>query len=511
MLIKTYCSAVLGVGAIPITIEVFISQGIRFFIVGLADHAIRESQQRIESALSNTGFEWPRFRIVINLSPAHLRKAGTHFDLALAVGILAASKQLRQDRLRDYLILGELSLDGSVMPVKGVLPMVLLARDEGFKGVMVPRENKREASVVKGIKVVDVEKLTAVVAFFNGEQIDSGENEQAGAGPLVLSPPRYASDFSEVKGQASAKRAMLIAASGMHNMLMIGPPGSGKSMMARRLPGIMPPMTMEEALETTRIYSVAGKVGRQGLVSRRPFRMPHHSSSAVSIAGGGSNPVPGELSLAHNGVLFLDELPEFKRSVLELMRQPLEEGEIHISRAAYRVDYPTHFVLVTAMNPCPCGYYNHPVKECNCGPGIIKQYLSRVSGPLLDRIDLHIELIPVPFKNLSETSQVSELGSESMRKRVVRAREIQNRRFEATGTVLSNASMGAALRNEHCKLDAAGSSLLRMAMERLALSARAYDRILKVARTIADLDESEKIHPSHVAEAVNYRSLDREV
>jgi len=507
MLIKTFSSSVLGIKAIKISIEVHITQGIRFFIVGLADHAIRESQQRIESALSTNGFEWPRYRVVINLSPADIRKEGTHFDLPLAIGILAASHQVSTSRLNAYLILGELSLDGSVVPVKGVLPMVLMAREQHFKGVILPEDNRAEAEVVDGIEVVAVSDLSAVVSFLNGIPLETPEENTKLISMKV--PEVCKDDFSEVKGQVAVKRAMLIAAAGSHNLLLIGPPGSGKSMMAHRLPGIMPPMSLEESLQTTRIYSVSGRVGStSGLISTRPFRMPHHSSSNIALIGGGSTPQPGEISLAHNGVLFLDELPEFKRAVLEVMRQPLEDREIHISRAAYRVVYPSDFMLVAAMNPCPCGYYNHPEKECNCGPGRIKQYLSRISGPLLDRIDIHLEVIPVPFRQLAQKEH-SE-GSASIRKRVVRAREIQLNRFEGSKLVRCNARMGIALRNRHCALDRAGSSLIRLAMENMGFSARAYDRILKVARTIADLEESEKIHSSHLAEAINYRNLDRD-
>lgn len=508
MLIKTFSSSVQGINAIKISIEVHVTQGIRFFIVGLADNAIRESQQRIESALTNNDFEWPRFRVVINLAPADIRKEGTHFDLPLAIGILAATRQVSDNRLTDYLILGELSLDGSVMPVKGVLPMVLLAREEQFKGVIVPEDNKAEASVVDGVEVVAVSDLTGVVSFLNGMPAEAAGKAESWSGSK-RGPEGYSVDFSEVKGQVAVKRAMLIAAAGSHNIILVGAPGSGKSMMARRLPTIMPPMSLEESIQTTRIYSVSGRVSSEsGLISTRPFRMPHHSSSNIAMIGGGSSPQPGEISLAHNGVLFLDELPEFKRGVLEVMRQPLEDREIHISRAAYRVVYPSDFMLVAAMNPCPCGYYNHPEKECNCGPGRIKQYLSRISGPLLDRIDLHLEVVPVPFRQLSQKEHAE--GSAVMREQVIRAREIQYERFKGAGHVSCNASMGTALRNQHCAMDRAGASMIRLAMERLGFSARAYDRILKVARTIADLEGSERIHPSHLAEAVNYRNLDRE-
>lgn len=507
MLVKAFSSAVVGIDAIKISIEVHITQGIRFFIVGLADHSIRESQQRIEAALSNNGFEWPRYRVVINLAPADIRKEGTHFDLALAIGILAATEQVGKEGLDDYLILGELSLDGNVMPVKGILPMVLLARAEQFKGVIVPQGNVAEASVVEGIEVLAFSDLRAVVSYLNGDSRETLWTQ--GKEVSVALSKQYKLDFSEVKGQVAVKRAMLIAAAGSHNLILIGSPGSGKSMMAHRLPTIMPEMSLEESLQTTRIYSVAGRVSKdKGLIATRPFRMPHHSSSNIAMIGGGSSPQPGEISLAHNGVLFLDELPEFKRSVLEVMRQPLEDRKIHISRASYRVCYPSDFMLVAAMNPCPCGYYNHPERECNCGPGVIKRYLSRISGPLLDRIDMHLEVVPVPFRQL--TREETTENSANLRDQVIRAREIQLKRFEGNGQCGSNARMGTATRNRHCALDRAGTKLIRLAMENLGFSARAYDRILKLARTIADLDGTEQVHSSHLAEAISYRNLDRD-
>ena len=508
MLISTFSSSVHGINAKKITIEVNVSQGIRFIIVGLADNAVRESQQRIESAITNNGFEWPRFRVVINLAPADIRKEGTHFDLPLAVGILAATKQVATNLLKDFVILGELSLDGTVKPVKGVLPMTINAREQGFKGVIVPRENAGEASVVDSILVIPAADLAQVTAFLDGSLTIA---------PAVINMQsvfqekvdNYEVDFSDVRGQDTVKRALVIAAAGGHNIIMIGPPGAGKTMLAKRLPTIIPPLTLEEALNTTKIHSVAGKMDTNGaLVTLRPFRSPHHTISDIALVGGGAYPQPGEISLAHNGVLFLDELPEFKRHVLEVMRQPLEDRIITVSRAKYGVVYPSNFMLVASMNPCPCGFYNHPEKGCTCGPGLVKKYLSKISGPLLDRIDMHVEVVPVPFSQLSEIGESER--SAVLRARVIAARNIQDERFAGIRGVFSNAQMGSRLMKQHCIINGAGQAILKASMERLGLSARAYDRILKVSRTISDLDESEHILASHVAEAVNYRNLDRE-